>query len=195
MIASLLVLIKHYWGDPRYQVRIKEIVDALSTGHYNYTPDAKGGFCGIAYIIDHEKETRARGDNYATTWTGNLGVDKMTSRCLHFFSNYIFEVDINYIKIIVSDFNTKNYDSENLETSTMLMGLERYLLIIKTFKNSLDVSNYSKTLLSSSELLAELNKTNYNKIIISQQNFAEFYKNKDLEGYSKFFNNNYLENR
>lgn len=105
------------------------------------------------------------------------------------------EVDINYIKIIVSDFNTKNYDSENLETSTMLMGLERYLLIIKTFKNSLDVSNYSKTLLSSSELLAELNKTNYNKIIISQQNFAEFYKNKDLEGYSKFFNNNYLENR
>ena len=93
MIASLLVLINHYWGDPRYQVRIKEIVDALSTGHYNYTPDAKGGFCGIAYIIDHEKETRARGDNYATTWTGNLGVDKMTSRCLHFFSNYIFEVD------------------------------------------------------------------------------------------------------
>jgi len=105
------------------------------------------------------------------------------------------EIDINYIKIIVSDFNIKNYDSENLETSTMLMGLERYLLIIKTFKNSLDVSNYSKTLLSSSELLSELNKTNYNKIIISKQNFAEFYKNKDLEGYSKFFNNNYLENR
>jgi len=105
------------------------------------------------------------------------------------------EVDINYIKIIVSDFNTKNYDSENLEISTMLMGLERYLLMVKTFKNSLDVSNYSKTLLSSLELLSELNKTDYNKIIISQQNFAEFYKNKDLEGYLKFFNNNYLENR
>ena len=43
--------------------------------------------------------------------------------------------------------------------------------------------------------LAELNKTDYVKIIISKQNFAEFYKNKDLDGYSKFFNNNYLENR
>ena len=93
MIASLFVLIKHHWGNPKYQDRIKEIVDALSNGYYNFTPDAKGGFCGIAYVVDHEKETRARGDNYATTWTGNLGVDKMTSRCLHFFSNYIFEVD------------------------------------------------------------------------------------------------------
>ena len=93
MIASLLVIIKHYWGDPRYQVRIKEIVDDLSNGYSNSRPDAKGGVCGIAYVIDHKKETRADGENYATTWTGNLGVDKMTSRCLHFFSNYIFEVD------------------------------------------------------------------------------------------------------
>ena len=105
------------------------------------------------------------------------------------------EVDINYIKTIVSDFNTKNYEAENLEISTMLMGLDKYLLIIKTFQNSLDVSNYSKIILSNPELLAEINKTVYGKIIISKQNFAEFYKNKDLDGYSKFFNNNYLEYR
>ena len=105
------------------------------------------------------------------------------------------EVDINYIKTIVSDFNTKNYEADNLEISTMLMGLDKYLLIIKTFQNSLDVSSYSKIILSTPELLAELNRIDYVKIIISKQNFAEFYKNKDLDGYSKFFNNNYLENR
>ena len=93
MIASLLVLIKHYWGEPKYRDRIKKIVDQLSSGKYSLMTDAKNGVCGIAYVIDHEKETRADGENYATTWTGNLGVDKMTSRCLHFFSNYIFEVD------------------------------------------------------------------------------------------------------
>ena len=72
--------------------------------------------------------------------------------------------------------------------------MHRYIFF-KTFQNSLDVSNYSKIILSNPELFAELNKIDYVKIIISKQNFAEFYKNKDIDGYSKFFNNNYLENR
>ena len=103
--------------------------------------------------------------------------------------------DINYIKTIVSDFNTKYYSVENLEINTMLMGLEQHVLLVKTFQNTLDVSTYGKTLLSNPELLNELNKTTFKKIIISQQNFTDFYKNKDLTGYSKFFDNNYLEFR
>ena len=103
--------------------------------------------------------------------------------------------DINYIKTIVSDFNTKNYSVENLEINTMLMGLEQHILMIKTFQNTLDVSSYGKTLFSYPDLLKELNKTTFKKIIISQQNFIEFYKNKDIDGYSKFFDNNYLEDR
>ena len=104
-------------------------------------------------------------------------------------------VDINYIKTIVSDFNTKNYSVEKLEINTMLMGLEQHILIVKTFQNTSSVSVYEKTLFTSQELLNELNKTTFKKIIISQQNFIEFYKNKDVEGYSVFFDNNYLEDR
>ena len=37
----------------------------------------------------------------------------------------------------------------------------------------------------------ELEKTEHITIIISQENYTEFYKNKDIEGYSKFFKNNY----
>ena len=53
----------------------------------------------------------------------------------------------------------------------MLIGLDRYLLIIKTFQNSLDVSSYNKIILSNPELLTELNKIDYVKIIVSKQNF------------------------
>ena len=104
-------------------------------------------------------------------------------------------LDINYIKTIISDFNIKNYSVENLEINTMLMGLDQHLILVKTFQNILDVSNYGKTLLSNPELFEELNKTSFRKIIISQQNFSEFYKNKDVKGYSRFFDNNYLEAR
>ena len=104
-------------------------------------------------------------------------------------------VDINYIKTIVSDFNTKNYSVANLEINTMLMGIDQHILMVKTFQNSLDVSAYEKTLFSNPDLLKEINKTTFKKIIISQQNFIEFYKNKDVDGYSRFFDNNYLEVR
>ncbi len=103
--------------------------------------------------------------------------------------------DINYIKTIVSDFNTKNYSVANLEINTMLMGIDQHILMVKTFQNSLDVSAYGKTLFSNPDLLKEINKTTFKKIIISQQNFIEFYKNKDVDGYSRFFDNNYLEVR
>ena len=48
--------------------------------------------------------------------------------------------------------------------------------------------------MSNKIIIEELKKSNYNKIIISELNFTEFYKNNDIEGYSKFFDNNYLEN-
>lgn len=104
------------------------------------------------------------------------------------------DTDINFIKTLVSDFNTKNYSLEELEINTMLMGLEKHLLIIKSFQNTSSVTSYSNMIMSNKIITEELNKSDYNKIIISEKNFTEFYKNKDIEGYSKFFNNNYLEN-
>jgi len=101
--------------------------------------------------------------------------------------------DINFIKTLVSNFNSRNYSSETLEINTMLMGLEKHILIIKTFQNTSSVNTYGNMLTSNKTILSELNKSDFLKIIISQQNFPEFYKHKDIEGYSKFFNNNYLE--
>jgi len=104
------------------------------------------------------------------------------------------ETDINFIKTLISDFNIKNFSLEELEINTMLLGLEKHLLIVKHFQNISTVTNYSNVITSNKTIIEELKKSDYKKIIISEKNFAEFYKNKDIEGYSRFFDNNYLEN-
>tara|TARA_B100000902_G_scaffold12252_1_gene14903 strand:+ start:35547 stop:38135 length:2589 start_codon:yes stop_codon:yes gene_type:complete len=100
--------------------------------------------------------------------------------------------DISFIKTLVSDFNNQNYSSKVFEFNSMMLGLDNHLLLIKTFNNYNNVLNYSKLLLKDVSIQKELNKSEYMNIIISKENFNEFYKNKDIEGYNRFFNNNYL---
>lgn len=143
------------------------------------------------YLLSTLKNTKGLEDRNTTA------ILKTTYRYKHNTDHYLLillpkeDTDINYIKTLVSDFNTKNYSVENLEINTMLMGLEQHILMVKTFQNTLDVSSYGNKLFSNADLLKEINKTTFKKIIISQQNFIEFYKNKDVDGYSRFFDNNY----
>ena len=94
---------------------------------------------------------------------------------------------------MVSDFNIRNYSLDVFETNSMMLGLEKYILLIKTFENINKVSKYKNTIVSNQLIKSELEKSEYITIIISQDNYPEFYKNKDIEGYSKFFNNNYFQ--
>jgi len=43
-------------------------------------------------------------------------------------------------------------------------------------------------------IVNQLNKSDYKVLAISFDNFKEFYKNKDVEGYYNFFKKNYLDN-
>ena len=61
------------------------------------------------------------------------------------------------------------------------------------FENSTDAVSYNQTLIEHQKINKELNKSNFRIMSISVSNFKEFYKNKDIEGYSNFFNNNYLQ--
>ena len=73
----------------------------------------------------------------------------------------------------------------------MMLGLDRHLIIIKTFQNKLKSFNYQNNLFLNKEFLNEINKTKFKKFIISEENFIEFYKRKDVDGYTDFYNNKY----
>jgi len=103
-------------------------------------------------------------------------------------------VDINYLKTLISDYHAMDFENEVFEISAMMMGLDQHLLMIKIFTTSEDVMLYNQLLKSNSTITNELNKSDYKILAISMENFKEFYKNKDAEGYRNFFKKNYLNN-
>ncbi|MDC0204215.1 hypothetical protein OAJ65_00300 [Flavobacteriales bacterium] len=103
-------------------------------------------------------------------------------------------VDINYLKTLISDYHSLEFENEVFEISAMLMGLDRHILMIKTFENSSNTVIYNQLLLEDQKINQELNKSNFRIMAISLENFKEFYKNKDMKGYYEFFINNYLNN-
>jgi hypothetical protein len=53
--------------------------------------------------------------------------------------------------------------------------------------------SYYSTINDSPNIINELAKYDYKIMAIAVDNFAEFYKNKDVKGYNGFFNKTYLK--
>tara|TARA_B100001179_G_C18521844_1_gene373162 strand:- start:683 stop:1018 length:336 start_codon:yes stop_codon:yes gene_type:complete len=100
--------------------------------------------------------------------------------------------DVNFIKILLSDYHSKQYSIETFEITAILFGQDRHLIMIKTFDNSSLAIDYYKDFSSASKVNNELSKTESKKLIISAQNFQHFFKHQDIEKYYEFFINNYL---
>ena len=100
-------------------------------------------------------------------------------------------VDITYLKTLISDFHRQKISNEVFEISALLLGLDQHLLMIKDFSNRQEAKKYYNLFLVEKTLKEVLTKSEHKKMLISLENFAEFYKNKDVDGYYKFFVKNY----
>jgi len=103
-------------------------------------------------------------------------------------------VDVNYLKTLISDYHSLEFANEIFEISAMMMGLDRHILMIKTFETAPNAVVYNQLLIAQQQINKELNKSNFRIMAISLENFKEFYKNKDMKGYYSFFKKNYLDN-
>ena len=102
------------------------------------------------------------------------------------------DVDITYLKTLISDFHRQKISSEVFEISALLLGIDQHLLMVQDFSNLKESMEYYNLLLSEEKVQDALKKSEYKMMSISLENFPEFYKNKDVDGYYKFFINNYL---
>jgi hypothetical protein len=93
---------------------------------------------------------------------------------------------------VVDVSNNYNYCNSSAEISALLLGMDKHLLMIKTFDNTSDVMVYHEMFVLEESILKELNKSEHKVMAISFENFQEFYKNKDEDGYHNFFKKNYL---
>ena len=103
-------------------------------------------------------------------------------------------VDVTYLKTLISDFHTNSLGNEVFEISALLLGLDQHLLMIKSFENIKKSMSYYELFIQEGSVMEVLNKSEYKIMSISFENFQEFYKNKDTQGYHNFFTKNYLTN-
>jgi len=101
-------------------------------------------------------------------------------------------VDVTYLKTLISDFHTNSIGNDVFEISALLLGLDQHLVMIKSFEDIKESMLYYNLLVEENTVMNMLKKSEYKVMSISLENFQEFYKNKDAEGYYKFFTKNYL---
>ena len=102
------------------------------------------------------------------------------------------DVDVAYLKILISDFHTKRMTNDIFEISGLLIGVDNHLLMIKSFEDVEGAMRYYQLFVVENSLNEVLSKSEHKLMSISFDNFKEFYKNKDIDGYYKFFRKNYL---
>ena len=103
-------------------------------------------------------------------------------------------VDVTYLKTLISDFHTNSIGNEVFEISALLLGIDQHVLMIKSFENIKKSMDYYELFIEEGSVMEVLNKSEYKIMSISFENFQEFYKNKDTQGYNNFFTKNYLTN-
>ena len=98
----------------------------------------------------------------------------------------------DYVKAQVSDFNKEYFNSQNLRVTSNLLNRTHQIVLIKTFSNHSKGMDFYSVFTGNRELLIEVNSAGYTMFLISSTNYVELFKNKDIEGYTDFFNEHYL---
>ena len=117
---------------------------------------------------------------------------------------HVFDADFNFIvimpgkdnkankyKVAISDFNTKYFSEKPLDVSNIFLDPLNQIIIVKGLKKYNEAIDYFKSFKINDDNLKELNLKGYQYFLISKDNFALFYKNKDIKGYTPFFNKNF----
>ena len=97
----------------------------------------------------------------------------------------------NKYKVDISDFNTKYYSEKTFEVSNILLDLDNQIIIVKGLKGYDQAVDYFKSFKINNDNLKDLNLKEYQYLLVSKKNFALFYKNKDIKGYTTFFKKNF----
>jgi hypothetical protein len=101
-------------------------------------------------------------------------------------------VVINNLKKEFSNYNTKYYRLNQLTTNNMLLDNTYQLIVIKKFNDTDKGMAYFRAIDNKPETFSSLSNDKMKHFIISSDNFPAFYKDKSVERYLAFFNENYL---
>jgi tetratricopeptide (TPR) repeat protein len=104
-------------------------------------------------------------------------------------------VNINALKVRISDYNKKYYSLDNLTITNILLDKTTHFVMVGNFNTMQEGIRYYNGLMSDDYVFANLEEWQYNGFVISQENYPVFYRDKDIEKYLAFFKRNYPLNQ
>jgi hypothetical protein len=119
---------------------------------------------------------------------------KFDPNAVHFYVLVVNDnlVDVDALKIKISDYNAKFHDLENLMVNSLLLDQGRQMVTVNNFESSETAMNYFLGILDSKYIFTKLeNAGEYYAFVISVENYPILYKNKDILQYLRFFEKNY----
>lgn len=107
------------------------------------------------------------------------------------------DVRLDNVKNAVSDYNRENHRLEQLRISNIFLGVdtENPIVVIRKFDNKEQAMRYLNEVKNQDDFLGESDKNKYTKefFVVTQENYRRILRNKTLDGYREFFEENYLK--
>jgi hypothetical protein len=108
------------------------------------------------------------------------------------FANQV--ISTNDLKVALSNFNNKFYSLKKLQISNSFVGPENQMVMVRQFANKEESLQYLDGLLSDPEALTNVDVSMARYFVITPDNLLLLMQTKDLEGYDKFYEAQYLNN-
>jgi hypothetical protein len=102
-------------------------------------------------------------------------------------------VNVNATKVRISDFISKNFNNANLSVNAIVLDGGWQMISISSFRNSQAAMDFYLTISQNEYVLNPLNKSDYEQLVISMDNYPIFYREKKYNGYLNFFKKYYLQ--
>ncbi|MCF8369585.1 MAG: tetratricopeptide repeat protein [Bacteroidales bacterium] len=124
----------------------------------------------------------------------DVTIYKFNPQSKHLFSMVVKSpVNINALKVRISDFNMKFYSIENISVTNILLDKETHFVMVGNFDTIDDAMGYYHAIMTDDYVFANLEPDQFDGFVIAQENYPVFYKDKDLNKYLAFFKQNYLQ--
>jgi tetratricopeptide (TPR) repeat protein len=150
-------------------------------------------------ILDYVR--RQKGSPESGTGTDSTGFEEpvavpysFNAGSVHFYVLIVNneQTDVNAQKVKISDFNTRYFDLDNLDVSSLLLDGSQEMITVNSFPDSERALVYYRIIRENKYVFTKLESTGgFSDFIISAENYPIFYKSKNIQQYQRFFKKNY----
>ncbi len=103
--------------------------------------------------------------------------------------------DLNAIKLSISTFNRDYFPATPVEITNSFRDPQHQVVLLSPFESKEKAMEYFALFSSGNEQLAGINDQGYPAFAIGAENYAQLFRSKDVDGYTTFFSEKYLDHQ